>query len=105
MSDRFLSEYDHHLLAEGQHYRSFEKMGAHIFEQDGNAGVHFAVWAPNAERVSVIGDWNDWKEDVDTMEMKHGNGIWECFVPGVGHGNIYKYAVVSKFHNFRGEKA
>lgn len=105
MAESFLTEYDHHLLGQGKHHRSFEKMGAHLIEQDGHRGAHFAVWAPNADSVSVIGDWNDWRRGVNPMETKHGNGIWEVFVPDIGQGALYKYAIKSKYNGFTAEKA
>lgn len=105
MSESFLTEYDHHLLGQGKHHRSYEKMGAHLTVQGGRKGTHFAVWAPNAAEVSVIGEWNDWKSGVNRMETKHGNGIWEAFIPDIGHGALYKYAILSKYNNFKAEKA
>ena len=105
MPESFLTEYDHHLLGQGKHYRSFEKMGAHLIEQGGRRGVHFAVWAPNAESVSVIGDWNDWRRGVNPMQSKQGNGIWEVFVPDIAQGALYKYAIKSKYNGFNAEKA
>jgi len=79
-----LSDFDLHLLAEGTHYRAYEKLGAHLATVDGVAGVRFAVWAPNARRVSVVGDWNGWDGRVHAMRLHPGNGLWEIFIPGVG---------------------
>ncbi len=92
MAPPFLTDYDRHLLTEGKHYRSYEKLGAHACESEGVAGVRFAVWAPNARRVSVIGDFNQWSPDADPMQGSEA-GIWEAFVPGIGAGALYKYRV------------
>ena len=73
---------DLHLLGEGTHYRAYDKLGAHPGVVDGVAGVAFAVWAPNARRVSVVGDFNDWDGRRHPMRLHPGNGIWEIFVPG-----------------------
>jgi 1,4-alpha-glucan branching enzyme len=105
MTEPFLSDMDLHLLVEGKHYKSYEKMGAHEIESYGTKGTHFAVWAPNAQDVSVIGDWNNWKSGENEMMQRQGNGIWEAFVPGVRHGMLYKYAIHSQYRDFRTEKA
>ena len=76
--------------------RTYEKLGAHVTEHDGVAGTHFAVWAPNARRVSVIGDFNGWKPGANPMNSVASSGIWEGFIPGVGAGVLYKYAIVSQ---------
>src|SRR5262245_56574235 len=104
-SSPFLTSYDLHLFAEGNHLRSFEKLGAHLTEKDGKKGTHFAVWAPNAREVSVIGDWNQWKIGADNMEFRKEAGLWECFLPGVKQGALYKYAIRSWNQDFRAEKA
>jgi 1,4-alpha-glucan branching enzyme len=91
-----LSDFDLHLLAEGTHYRAYEKLGAHLATVDGVAGVRFAVWAPNARRVSVVGDWNGWDGRVHAMRLHPGNGLWEIFIPGVGSNVLYKYEILSK---------
>jgi 1,4-alpha-glucan branching enzyme len=88
-----LGEIDLHLLGEGRHYRSWEKLGAHVMTVDGVAGTHFAVWAPNADRVSVVGDFNGWDGRVHPMRHLVSNGTWEIFVPGVGRGERYKYEI------------
>jgi 1,4-alpha-glucan branching enzyme len=90
---RVLSGYDLHLLGEGTHYRSFEKLGAHPIVVGGTAGVHFAVWAPNADRVSVIGDFNGWDGRVHAMRLLTPNGIWEIFVPDLREGEKYKFEI------------
>lgn len=88
-----LNETDRHLLAEGTHYRSFDKLGAHVMTIDGVSGVLFAVWAPNARRVSVVGDFNTWDGRCHSMRLHAGCGIWEIFVPGLGEGTVYKYEI------------
>ena len=90
-SSSLLSEDDLYLWNQGTHRRLFEKMGAQI----GDGGTHFAVWAPAADRVSVIGDWNDWTPDVDSLAPRGVSGIWEGFVGGVGHTATYKYRIVN----------
>ena len=86
-----LTDFDLHLLREGSHYRIWEKLGAHLVEIRGVKGVHFAVWAPNAQRVSVVGDFNQWDGRRHPMRKHEGNGIWEVFVPGLSEGEKYKY--------------
>jgi 1,4-alpha-glucan branching enzyme len=91
-----LGDLDLHLLGEGTHYRAYEKLGAHLLTLDGVAGVRFAVWAPNARRVSVVGDWNGWDGRVHPMRLHPGNGLWEIFIPGLGKDVLYKYEVLSE---------
>ena len=88
-----LTDLDLHLHAEGTHYRAYLKMGAHVAVQDGAPGVHFALWAPNAARVAVIGDFNGWDARRHPMKLHRESGIWQLFVPGVKAGDIYKYDV------------
>ena len=88
-----LSEYDLHLLAEGTHYRSYQKLGAHLETKDGAPGTRFAVWAPNAESVCVMGDFNRWDRRVHPMQLDSGTGIWQLFLPSVGSGSNYKYLI------------
>jgi 1,4-alpha-glucan branching enzyme len=90
---RVLSDFDLHLLGEGTHYRAFEKLGAHRVSIGRTAGVHFAVWAPNADRVSVIGDFNGWDGRVNPMRLLVPNGIWELFVPDLADGEKYKFEI------------
>ncbi len=92
-----LTPFDLYLLAEGTHYQSYEKLGAHIRDFEGFSGVHFAVWAPNARRVSVVGDFNGWDGRVNPMRSRGGTGIWELFLPGLEGGAIYKYEIRSRF--------
>ena len=90
-----LSDFDLHLLGEGRHYNADERLGAHPRVLDGVAGVVFAVWAPNARRVSVVGDFNGWDGRVHVMRLHPGTGIWEIFLPGVEIGTRYKYEILS----------
>ncbi|NJN87194.1 MAG: 1,4-alpha-glucan branching enzyme [Leptolyngbyaceae cyanobacterium SL_7_1] len=87
-----VTEFDIHLFTEGNHHRIYEKLGAHLTEINGVSGVYFAVWAPNARNVSVLGDFNWWDGRKHQMR-KVGNGVWELFIPGVGVGDRYKYEV------------
>ena len=91
-----LSGYDLHLLSEGTHYRVYDKLGAHPARVEEIDGVIFAVWAPNAKRVSVVGDWNGWDGRCHPMRLHPGNGIWELFVPGVTEGARYKYEIIAR---------
>jgi 1,4-alpha-glucan branching enzyme len=81
------------LLAEGTHYRPYEKLGAHLLEHDGVAGVNFAVWAPNARRVSVVGSFNQWDGRRHPMRRRSASGIWELFLPGAASGDLYKFEI------------
>lgn len=88
-----ITETDRYLFGNGSHYEIYEKLGAHVMEIDGVRGTYFAVWAPNARAVSVVGDFNDWNGYIHIMERLGTSGIWERFVPNVCEGHIYKYAV------------
>jgi 1,4-alpha-glucan branching enzyme len=90
-----LSDYDLHLLGEGMHDDAADKLGAHPAGRDGVDGVSFAVWAPNARRVSVVGDWNEWDGRRHPMRLHPGNGIWELFIPGVALGTRYKFEILA----------
>jgi 1,4-alpha-glucan branching enzyme len=89
---RVLTDFDLHLLSEGTHYRAFEKLGAHRITVGTTTGVHFAVWAPNADRVSVIGDFNGWDGRVTPMRLL-ATGIWEMFLPDLKDGEKYKFEI------------
>jgi 1,4-alpha-glucan branching enzyme len=87
-----MTDFDVHLFAEGNHHRIYEKLGAHVTEQEGIKGVYYAVWAPNARNVSLLGDFNNWDGRQHQMRLREG-GIWELFIPGLGVGTHYKYEV------------
>lgn len=89
-----LGDLDIHLLVEGTHLRTFEKLGAHVLTLDGVQGVQFAVWAPNAKRVSVVGDFNGWDGRCHAMRLRYDAGVWEIFIPGLGNGTLYKYEII-----------
>jgi len=89
-----LGDFDIHLLAEGTHHESYAVLGSHWREHDGVLGVSFAVWAPNARRVSVVGDFNDWDGRRYPMRLRQGAGIWEIFIPGLEPDHVYKYEIL-----------
>ena len=91
----FISEDDQYLFAQGTHYDIYKKLGAHLSEEDGKKGVYFAVWAPNAYKVNVIGSFNGWNEDATPMTKLGEGGIWSVFVPGVNAGEMYKYLIIT----------
>ena len=84
---------DCYLFGKGINYEIYEKLGAHITEIDGVKGTYFAVWAPHAANVAVIGDFNDWLGFNHNMTMDNDSGIWELFIPEVGEGAMYKYVI------------
>ena len=92
-SRQILTDYDLHLFNEGTHFRAWEKFGSHRATVDGVSGVHFAVWAPNADRVSVVGDFNRWDGRVHVMRSLASSGVWELFIPDLAEGACYKYEV------------
>ncbi|MBO6245083.1 MAG: 1,4-alpha-glucan branching protein GlgB [Anaerovibrio sp.] len=89
-----LSEYDLFLFHQGTNYRAYEMLGAHIMEQNGKKGVRFTVWAPHAKEVSVVGDFNNWDTRVNKMSKLGDGEIWNLFIPDVGPGTVYKYAIL-----------
>ena len=99
------SDYDIHLFKSGHHYKLYQKFGAHLVEHNGTEGTYFAVWAPNADAVFVLGTFNDWNRASHPLRPKGSSGIWEGFVPGIGQGTLYKYFVHSRFMGYRVEKA
>ncbi len=99
-----LSDQDVYLFNEGTHLRLYEKLGAHSSTIEGERGTRFAVWAPNARQVSLIGDWNDWGTGYE-LHPRGGSGIWEAFVPGIGPGSCYKYRIESSDGRRRVDKA
>ncbi len=92
-----LTDHDIYLFKEGNHFRLHDKLGVHLLRADGQEGALFAVWAPNAERLCVVGDFNGWDEAAHSLAPRQdGSGIWEGFIPGVGYGALYKYVIVSR---------
>ncbi|MCP5003173.1 MAG: 1,4-alpha-glucan branching protein GlgB [Planctomycetes bacterium] len=96
------TDHDVYLFKEGNHFKLYDKFGSHPVYMDGAEGVSFSVWAPNAERVSVIGDFNGWNRKSHPLNMREDqSGIWENFVPGLKKGTVYKYHIVSKHNNYQ----
>ncbi len=100
-----LTEQDLYLFNEGTHIRLYDKLGAHPGKEAGVPGTFFAVWAPDAEAVSVIGDFNGWERGRHPLSPRANSGIWERFIPGIGKGQIYKYHIVSRGNGYRVDKA
>lgn len=100
-----LTDHDIYLFKEGNHFNLYKKLGAHMMSVDGQAGTHFAVWAPNAQKVSVIGNFNGWDKARHTLKIRDdGSGIWEGFIPGIVKDNFYKYHIISHFNNYQVDK-
>lgn len=100
------TDFDVNLFKSGKHYRLYEKFGSHITTVNGVKGTYFAVWAPSAKQVSVIGDFNYWLEGEHQLNVRwDSSGIWEGFIPSVGKGNLYKYKIHSNINNYVSEKA
>jgi 1,4-alpha-glucan branching enzyme len=100
-----LSDDDGFLFNEGSHFRLYDKLGAHLIDRNEHSGCYFAVWAPDAEAVSVIGAFNGWNRDSHRLTPRTQTGIWEGFFPEVGKGTLYKYHIASRFHMYRVDKA
>lgn len=100
-----LTRDDLYLFNEGSLVNLHEKLGSHPGRVNGQDGTFFAVWAPDAERVSVIGSFNDWKQDAHNLGPRGSSGIWEGFIPGIGVGTLYKYHIRSRFNGYRVDKA
>jgi len=100
-----LTEEDLYLFNEGTHHHLYQKLGAHPHTVDAEAGASFAVWAPDADGVWVMGDFNGWNKTSHPLRPRDKSGIWEGFIPGVGKGALYKYFISSRHHGFRTEKA
>jgi 1,4-alpha-glucan branching enzyme len=100
-----LGEQDLHLFNEGTHYRLYEKLGAHLVTHRGKEGVYFAVWAPDAVEVSVVGDFNGWEKGRHLLLPKGESGIWEGFLEGLEEGTFYKYHITSRFNGYQVQKA
>jgi 1,4-alpha-glucan branching enzyme len=105
VSTAALTDFDVYLWSEGSHFRTYEKLGAHLTERDGVAGTQFSVWAPNARWVSVIGDFNDWAPGAHALESVRSSGIWTGFLPHVGPGAGYKYHITSQYDRYQVDKA
>ncbi len=95
-----IGELDHYLFGQGTHYEIYKKLGAHIVTEGNKKGVYFAVWAPNAVSVSVVGEFNDWEPKINEMKRGEPLGIYTCFVPGVKEGALYKYCIETKEGDF-----
>src|SRR5438067_755160 len=104
-ADSLLTDFNLYLFNEVTHVRVYEKLGAHLTSVDGQPGVAFAVWAPNADDVSVIGEFNNWDPDTTRLHPRASSGIWQGFVPGVGQGAQYKYSIKPRFARNRIDKA
>ncbi|MCL4235436.1 MAG: 1,4-alpha-glucan branching enzyme, partial [Deltaproteobacteria bacterium] len=100
-----LTDYDLHLFNEGSYALAYEKFGAHPDTQKGVAGTRFAVWAPNAREVSVVGDFNGWNRDTHRLEGVGSSGVWQGFVPGVKQGDCYKFFIRSNVSGYEVEKS
>ncbi len=92
----FITEFDQYLFGQGVHYEIYKKMGAHVAEKNGEQGVYFAVWAPNAKSVCLTGDFNGWDQTATPMQRLEPLGIYEIFMPGMKEGDLYKYAVTGQ---------
>ncbi|MBF8277097.1 MAG: glgB [Candidatus Brocadiaceae bacterium] len=100
-----LTDHDVYLFKEGNHFQLYNKLGSHLTSVNGVQGVYFAVWAPNAERVSVIGDFNQWREESHHLTVRgDGSGIWEGFIEGIGNGVVYKYYITSRQNGYKAAK-
>ncbi len=100
-----LTDDDVFLFNEGSHVRLYQKLGSHLLTVNGVQGAFFAVWAPDAEAVSVVGDFNDWDAAANPLRARASSGIWEGFVPGVSRGSVYKYRICSRYAGYRVDKA
>lgn len=99
------SDYDIHLFKEGNHFRLFDKLGSRMITVDDVKGFYFAVWAPNAAYISVVGDFNGWNKNSHPLAARlDGSGIWEGFIPGLDKGVLYKYHIASRYNNYKAEK-
>jgi 1,4-alpha-glucan branching enzyme len=99
-----LSDHDIYLFNEGSHFRLYEKLGAHRVQVKDVDGTYFAVWAPDAEQVSVLGNFNGWDNSTHRLFPRAGSGIWEGFFPGIGKGELYKFHIRSRFKGYRVDK-
>ena len=99
-----LSDHDLYLFNEGSHVKLYDRLGSHTRTVDGTLGTNFAVWAPDAQKVSVMGVFNAWNNGSHPLQPKGSSGIWEGFIPHVGLGDAYKYHVVSRYHAYEADK-
>ena len=95
--DGLFTDFDAYLFAEGKNYDVYNKMGAHPIEIDGVKGTYFAVWAPDARRVSVVGDFNMWDGSLNPMQIHSASGVYELFIPGVMPGAVYKFQILTRY--------
>ncbi len=102
--ETLLTEQDLYLFNEGSHYRLYQKLGAHPCTRKGVMGTHFAVWAPAAERVSVMGEFNGWTKGKHLLQPRGQSGIWSAFLPGIRVGTAYKYHIVSRYNGYQVDK-
>ena len=100
-----LTDPDLYLFNEGSHFHLYDKLGAHPVSTSDVTGTYFSVWAPNAERVCVIGDFNSWDTESHPLRARGSAGIWEGTVPSIGPGVRYKYHIVSRYNDYRVNKA
>jgi 1,4-alpha-glucan branching enzyme len=100
-----LTDHDIYLFKEGNHFKLYEKLGSHSVTVDGREGTYFALWAPNAKKISVTGDFNEWNKKSHQLTPREDvSGIWEGFIPGMKKGDLYKYHIVSRYNNYRVDK-
>jgi 1,4-alpha-glucan branching enzyme len=103
--EEFITDFDIYLFKEGNHFSVYEKLGAHVIDYKGKKGTFFAVWAPNATKISVIGNFNNWDKESHYMQPREdASGIWQLFIPGIQQGEMYKYNIISEPHQFDVEK-
>src|SRR6185312_9602005 len=102
--ETLLTEQDLYLFNEGSHFRLYRKLGAHPCTRNGVPGTHFGVWAPGAEQVSVIGDFNGWTKGKHLLHPRGQSGIWSAFVPGIRTGTPYKYHIGSRYNGYQVDK-
>ena len=106
VSHSLFTDFDIDLFKSGKHYKLHEKMGAHCIELNGVSGVYFAVWAPAAQSVSVVGNFNFWNAEEHPLNVRwDSSGIWEGFIPGLDQGEVYKYSISSEFTQGAVQKA